>query len=306
MSHEKDTAPSLIPHEAEFELYHYSESLCAQMVRIALAEKQIAFKGHHILLNEIADEAQNLTPAYLAVNPQGIVPTLVHNGVPVYDSWEIIKYLDRAQPHVGPRLWPDDPSLQHEMDAWVHDVSLRDDAKVGQTLGTAIPILSTPIIQRCLKRQSFWRVMWKFRVHPKPERARLFRLLRIVGLPKGLSAKAIQTIAISLLSIERKLGSGGPFLLGDFSQIDIMLMAHFHRLEDVHLGAVLADASLLPHVSAYWAALKARPSYQTAVLDWHEANWRQSIREVWGDAPSPSLPALQAALRAALKAGATV
>ena len=281
--------------QSEFELYHYGESLCAQMVRIALAEKNISYKSHAMLLNEIAMDADNLTPEYLAVNPNGIVPTLIHKGVPIFDSWEIIKYLDKVQPDEGPNLWPSDPSAQAEMEAWVNDVALRDDAKVGRTLGTAVPILSTPIIQTCLKRQPFFHVMWKFRKHPKRERAALFRLLRIRGLPRGLSVRAIKTIAEGLLCIEAQLAKSGPFLFGDFSQIDVMMMAHFHRMEDVALGNIFASKHL-PNLSAYWQRLKQRPSYKDAVLDWHEENWRAAVDHVWGGRPSPELPALEKAL----------
>ena len=40
----------MIAHEEEFELYHYGESLCSQMVRLALEEKRIAYKSHHMHL----------------------------------------------------------------------------------------------------------------------------------------------------------------------------------------------------------------------------------------------------------------
>lgn len=281
--------------KAEFELYHYGESLCAQMVRIALAEKGIPYKSHAMLLNEIAMKADNLTPEYLAINPHGIVPTLIHKGRPIFDSWEIIKYLDHAHPNQGPDLWPNDPSEQTEMDVWVSDVALRDDAKVGRTLGTAIPILSAPIIQKCLKRQPFFHVMWKFRKHPRRDRAALFRLLRIRGLPRGLSARAVKTIARGLLRIEGQLAKSGPFLLGEFSQIDVMMMAHFHRMEDVALGDIFASPHV-PNLNAYWQRLKQRPSYKEAILDWHEDNWRATIAQIWNGRPSAELPALEKAL----------
>ncbi|PCJ69796.1 MAG: hypothetical protein COA62_09830 [Rhodobiaceae bacterium] len=280
-----------IPYEQEFELYHYGESLCAQMVRVALAEKEISYKSHHLLLNEITRNATNLTPEYLAVNPNGIVPTLVHEGVPVYDSWEIIKYLDVVQPTIGPRLWPTDEAVRGETEDWVREAALRDDAAPARTLGTAIPVVSVPIIQACLKRQPFFHVMWKFRKHPKRERAALFRFLRVRSIPKTISDRAVRTIAVSLSRIEDALAKGGPWLFGDFTQIDIMMMAHFHRLEDVHLGEVLRSEDL-PFVAAYWTGLQARPSYKTAILDWHEENWRCSIEQVWGETSSPVLAAL--------------
>jgi len=58
------------------------------------------------------------------------------------------------------------------------------------------------------------------------------------------------------------------------------------------LGEILRSEDL-PLVAAYWAGLQTRPSYKTAILDWHEENWRRSIQQVWGEAPSPVLAALR-------------
>jgi glutathione S-transferase len=58
------------------ELYHNAMSVCAQKVRVALAEKGIAYTGYD--LNIRAGECR--TPAYLALNPNGVVPTLVVDG----------------------------------------------------------------------------------------------------------------------------------------------------------------------------------------------------------------------------------
>jgi len=39
-----------------------------------------------------------LQPAYLALNPNGVVPTLVHNGAVIINSSVICKYLDEVFP----------------------------------------------------------------------------------------------------------------------------------------------------------------------------------------------------------------
>ncbi len=58
-----------------FALYHHDVSTCGRKMRICLAEKSIPW------LSRIANIAQygNLTPEYLAINPNSIVvPSLVH------------------------------------------------------------------------------------------------------------------------------------------------------------------------------------------------------------------------------------
>ncbi len=52
------------------ELYHSNWSICAQKVRLVLAEKRIAATEHHLDLR--ARDQQK--PEYLALNPKGYVP----------------------------------------------------------------------------------------------------------------------------------------------------------------------------------------------------------------------------------------
>ena len=45
---------------------------------------------------------KNVSREFKKINPTALVPVLVHNGEPHYDSWEIIKYLDAQAPEQGP------------------------------------------------------------------------------------------------------------------------------------------------------------------------------------------------------------
>ena len=63
------------------ELYHSINSVCAQKVRIALEEKGQEAKDHILKLRGDQNE-----PAYLKLNPNGVVPTLIHDGQPIIKS----------------------------------------------------------------------------------------------------------------------------------------------------------------------------------------------------------------------------
>ena len=288
-----------VAYEQEYEVYTYGESLCSQMVRIACVEKGIEWKSIPVMLSEVAVESNNLTPQYLAINPKARVPSLVHNGTPILESYEIIKYLDRQNPNSGPQLYPEDEDLRNRIDAWVLDASLRDDGEFGTTLGMAIPMVSSPVIRYCLKRQPFWHVMRKFSKHPLPSRGIGFRVLRIMPVPRGITDKSVEAIAQALVNIENELSGGNDYVLGAFTQVDVMMMAHFHRLEDVALGAVLVDGTL-PNISAYWARLQARPSYESTVLAYHEPHWREALQAVFGDSQSPEIGKLRDAINRAM------
>ena len=58
------------------ELYNHDMSVCAAKVRFAMAEKGLEYTSH--MVNLLAREHK--APEYLALNPNGVVPTLVHNG----------------------------------------------------------------------------------------------------------------------------------------------------------------------------------------------------------------------------------
>jgi len=61
------------------ELYHAHISTCSQKVRLCLAEKELEWTSHPIEFST----GEHLRPAYLALNPNGVVQTLVHNERPV-------------------------------------------------------------------------------------------------------------------------------------------------------------------------------------------------------------------------------
>jgi maleylacetoacetate isomerase len=83
--------------------YGFWRSLAACRVRIALALKGIA--AEEISVNLM--QGEQLKPDYRAVNPLGVVPSLVvDNGAPLFESLAIIEYLDETHPQ--PPLLPKD------------------------------------------------------------------------------------------------------------------------------------------------------------------------------------------------------
>ena len=84
------------------ELYHSINSVCAQKVRIALEEKGQEAKDHIMTLR-----GDQYEPAYLKLNPNGVVPTLIHDGEPITESSLILYYIDDAFPE--PPLMPKQP-----------------------------------------------------------------------------------------------------------------------------------------------------------------------------------------------------
>jgi len=78
------------------ELYHGLASTCSKKVRLCLYEKDLRFTSHLLDLQKFEQHR----PEYLALNPKGVVPTLVHDGKAVTESSQIIVYLDEHFPEV--------------------------------------------------------------------------------------------------------------------------------------------------------------------------------------------------------------
>ena len=84
-------------------LHGYFRSSASYRVRIALNLKGLGAEHlpHHLRKGE------QLDPSYLAINPQGLVPTLQDAGAVITQSLAIIEWLDETHP--TPPLLPDDP-----------------------------------------------------------------------------------------------------------------------------------------------------------------------------------------------------
>src|SRR5258707_6846462 len=86
-----------------FTLYNAPQSTCSQRVRFVLNAKKISFA--EVKLDLLAGD--QLKPDYLALSPNGVVPTLDHDGAIVIDSSVIIEYLDEVAPQKS--FTPRDP-----------------------------------------------------------------------------------------------------------------------------------------------------------------------------------------------------
>jgi glutathione S-transferase len=94
-------------------LYHFPGAICAQKVRVALAEKSLTWESRSVL-------GELRSPDYLQLNPHGYVPTLVHNGQILIESRIISEYLEDA--FGGPRLLPDSPFHRAQVRLWTKQI----------------------------------------------------------------------------------------------------------------------------------------------------------------------------------------
>jgi len=266
-----------IAHEAEFELYHNALSLCSMKTRVCLAELGIPYRSHHIDLIETG-AYENIRARFLAVNPGGTVPVLVHDGHPVYESHAQIRYAAEHAPPGSPSLVPDEPALRAEMERWIDRSSLTHDAVIhgDESAGNAIPGLTLPLFAAMIERIAYWKILEGALFHFDRFRPFVFLTFKLRGLRRlGQLTPAMKVLARSrrqmgthLDALEKQLaGTGGPWILGEtFSLADVSWLVIFERLVQADCLHVFVGEGRRPACAAYWARLRERPGYEQAIL----------------------------------------
>ena len=232
------------------ELYHNDMSTCAQKVRLALAEKALEWTGHYLNLRT-GDQHR---PEYLALNPNGVVPTLVHDGRPVIESTVINEYIDDAFP--DPPLRPADAAARARMRLWTKQLDEGVHAMTG--------VLSSCIAFRHQHFAIKTREEVEAGIEAIPDAAKRERQRENIlkGLESRFFAAAVMRFDRLLGDLNAALGDS-PWLAGaGFSLADIAYAPYMVRLEHLQL-AWMWDAR--PRLPEWFERLQARPSFHVAI-----------------------------------------
>jgi len=277
-----------LPHQQEFELYHNALSLCSKKVRVCLDELGIAYKGHHIHLIETG-HYETLSRHFLKVNPAAILPVLVHNGHPVYESHDILTYAaaHSKDPH---RLVPETQQAQNVMQHWAEKASvIGEDVETGikASAGYCAAMLSLPLFAAGMTFIPLRYPLVGLLFHRLKIRALLFSLLKISGLQGFIKltpllkkmAAGRDHMHLHLADLEQQLNSHGPWILGEqFTLADVSWMTIFERLREADWLEYYLKDNQYPNLTHYWQALQARDSYQSAILDHGHYSIDQSLK----------------------------
>jgi glutathione S-transferase len=230
------------------ELYHALTSTCSQKVRMCLAEKNLDYVDRRVDLR--ANE--HLTPAYLALNPNGVVPTLVHDGKPIVDSSVICEYLDEVFPEH--RLTPEDPVERATMRAWLRFL------EEVPTAAIRVPSFHMALAQRyaALDTEGFREQVADVR----PLRKHFYRRMGTEGFGRDDVEASLDELDHTLQRMQAALANG-PWLMGeDFTLADIVVMPAIDRLADLGLAKMWEEH--YPRVTGWYARLQERPAFAKA------------------------------------------
>jgi len=260
------------------ELYHSINSVCAQKVRIALVEKRQEAKDHIMALR-----GDQYDPAYLKLNPNGVVPTLVHDGVPLTESALILYYIDDAFPE--PPLMPKEPQARHRVrmynkliDEYVHNsCTILTFATAFRPAFLKMPPGGVASRDRENAAQAARGL--------QAQRDRARTRFRVPGQRAGAAQQALGMDG--RLAGRQSLPGGGRFLQRGV------------RSHSLYPAAGTPEArrtmGSLPVIADWWARMRARPSVKAAIFDrMSETDWAP-FKNL---APDP-WPKVQALLKAA-------
>ena len=231
------------------ELYHSVNSVCAQKVRIALAEKGLEYKEHLMTL-----AGDQFDPAYMKLNPNAVVPTLVHDGYPVIELSMILYYIDEVFPQ--PPLMPGDPRAPRQVRLY--------NKLIDEYVHNSCTILSFATAFRArFARMTPEAREAELAKSPSKKRSEYKRDVVAHGLDSHFVVEALEHHE-KLLSWMVESLKTGPYLAGDaYSLADVAVTPYILRLELVNL-AKMWEAR--PGVAQWWERVRKRPATEAAIF----------------------------------------
>ena len=230
------------------ELFHSVNSVCAQKVRIVLAEKGLDYQDHLMTLR-----GDQFAPEYMKLNPNAVVPTLIHDGRAVIESSVILYYLDEAFP--APPLMPRD--LHQRAAVRVYN------KMIDEYVHNSCTILTFATAFRpWFKGLSGEEIEARLAKSPSKQRTEYKRDVALNGLDSKFVRDAIGHHVKLLKAMDHALEHGDWLAGGAFSLADAAVIPYILRLDLLKMEK-LFDA----RVKSWYARMRARPSFAKEIAD---------------------------------------
>lgn len=233
-------------------LYQARLAVCAIKVRLVLAEKGLDWEPVNLNLRK----GEQHQPDYVKLNPDGVVPTLIHDGRVFIESSVIMQYLDELFPE--PPLQPADPVERARMRIWMK--------RVDEYLHPGNATLTYAMVHAAeMRDKSREELEAYYRGIPNPITRARQRSAIENGLEAPEAVQALQFYEKALAEMEAQL-SLHPWLAGEsYSLADAAVTPYINRFAMLQLSRMWAKHR--PNVTDWFERVKARASFQTAVLD---------------------------------------
>ena len=226
------------------ELYHSGLTTCSKQVWLCLREKGIDYVSRYIELWNY----ENLNPDYLKLNPNGVVPTLVHDGRAIFNSFVIMEFIEDLFPEIS--LRPEDPNERARMRLWTWTA---DDVHPSITMITYSNRLQDKIDDLSAEDQQIMLAHT-----PAPERQERWRRIVTGGYSEDEIRSSLDRIGFALDRAEAHLADGPWFAGSTYSLADIAMLAIIHRYRELY--PELIAPTDYPRISDWRDRMMARPA----------------------------------------------
>jgi glutathione S-transferase len=230
-----------------FTLYNAPQSTCSQRVRFVLNAKRLPFA--EVKLDLLAGD--QLKPDYLKLNPNGVVPTLDHDGQIVIDSAVIGEYLDEIAPEPE-NFTPAAPLGRAHMRALMHFIDEMPAAAI------RVPTFNLAFLPRFAAMSEAEFLAF---AESKPLRKEFMLAMGRKGFSDAEMKAALDRLARTLTRMDQEIaGSGGPWLMGAQPTLaDVCVMPAIVRMADLGLDRMWQDK---PRIAHWFTAIRAHPAFE--------------------------------------------
>jgi len=234
---------------ADLVLHHAWRSSASRRVRLCLEEKGLAYESRTVDMANM----EHHSPEYLRINPNGVVPALIHGGRPLYESGTICEYLDEVFPE--PPLRPADAYGRASMRNWIRHADER--------IGNLIVFNWAHHLAKTASQWSDAELAERLKNIPSKDRQEAWIRAARKPYTEEERAAARAKLVEMLGKMEKSLGETA-WLAGDrYSLADIALVPFVKRIEEeIAPDAVTADKH--PRVTLWWQSIQARPAFTRA------------------------------------------
>lgn len=230
-------------------LHHAWRSSASRRVRLCLEEKGLAYEGHIVDLSKMEQHS----PEYLKINPNGVIPTLIHDGRALYESGTICEYLDEVFPE--PPLRPADAWGRATMRNWIRYADER--------------IINLVIFnwrygaQQVAQKWSDAELEEKVKKIPSRERQEAWRRVARRPYTEDERAEARGKLVQMLDRMEKALGESA-WLAGERYSIADIAQVPFVKRIDEEIAPDEMKPEKHPRVAKWWNAIQERPAFKRA------------------------------------------
>jgi len=243
-------------------LYHQGSSVCAAKVRIVLYEKKVEWESQYVDVLK----GEQFAPTYLKLNPNAVVPTLVHDGKVIIESTVNCEYLDDV--FSDPPLKPDDAFDLATMRIWTK--------RVDERLHPMTSVLTYAASHRhtILANNSPEQVEEIINETRDPVKRSRKREWIELGMDSSTAREAVTEFVRTLEDMDKNLKSQ-EWIVGDrYSLADVALTPYLNRLSMLSMDPFWQR---YPNVADWYARIQERESFKPALRDWVPADLTNSL-----------------------------